>query len=167
MKIKVTFNFIYTKHYNELVVPFYIFSNINVVLKLNHRFLTHWNHYSWVAFYIHHKLLKHMQDPIFTLEWISNFFHIFLAFNMCIWIEPFNFNMLKLSLTSCILHILKYIETRVIQCFVIIFNWFVNFSHLLIINMYTWVGSCTLNLLKPLFKCCISHLLFYIETHST
>ncbi len=130
MKIKKTFNFIYTKHYNELVVIFYILSNINVILKLNHPFLTHWNHYSWVAFYIHYKLLKHMQDPIFTLEWVSNFFHILLAFNMCIWIEPFNFNMLKLLLTSCILHILKYIETYSIQCFVIIFNWFVNFPHL-------------------------------------
>jgi hypothetical protein len=109
--------------YNGLVVVFYILSNINMVPKLNHPFLTH----SWVTFYIHHKLLKHMQDLICTLEWVNNFFKIFLAFNMCIWIEPFIFNMLKLLLTSCILHILKYIETHAIQCLLIIFNWFCKF----------------------------------------
>jgi len=124
---KKTFNFIYTMHYNGLVIIFYILSNINMVPKLNHPFLTCWNHYSWVAFYIQYKLLKHMQDLIFTLEWANNFFHIFLAFNMCIWIEPSTFNMLKLLITSCILHVLKYIETHAIECFVIIFNWFCKF----------------------------------------
>jgi hypothetical protein len=32
--------------------------------------------------------------------------------------------MLKLLLTSCILHLLKYIETHATQCFVIIIEWF-------------------------------------------
>ncbi len=146
MKIKGTFTFIYTKHHNELVVVFYILSNINVVFKLNHPFLTHWNHYSWVAFYIHY---KHMQDPIFTLEWISNFFHIFLAFNMFIWTEPLTFIMLKLLLTSCILHVLKYIETHVIQMLHITFNILYWDTHNLMPHTYIWMGlwslSCLLN----------------------
>ncbi len=113
MKIKKTFNFIYTMHYNGLVVIFYILSNINMVPKLNHPFLTCWNHYSWITFYIHNKLhaRPHWNELVI--------FHIFLTFNMCIWIEPFNFNMLKLLLTSYILHVLKYIETHAIQCVLI------------------------------------------------
>jgi hypothetical protein len=33
------------------------------------------------------------------------------------------------------------------------------------IKIFTWVQSSILNLLKPLFKRCILHLLIYIETH--
>ncbi len=34
---------------------------------------------------------------------------------------------LSTLLTSCILHLLKYIETHVTQCFVIILEWLMNF----------------------------------------
>jgi len=76
--------------------------------------------------------------------------------------------MLKPLFISCILHLLKYIETHVIQCFAIIFWWFSYFFHISwTINIFTWVNSSTLNLLKPLFKCCILHLLVSIEIHIT
>jgi hypothetical protein len=123
-----------------------------------------------VAFYIHHKLLKHMQEPIFTLEWINKFFHIFLAFNMCIWIEPFTFNMLKLLLTSCIWHVWKYIETHAIQCFLIIFNWFVKFCHIFwTINICTWVESfifvCVKSIIQELHFAFITNFWYgYIKT---
>ncbi len=61
------------------------------------------------------------------MEWISNFFHIFSIINMCTWIKPFIFNMLKLLFTNCILHSLEYIKTHAIQCFVIIFEWLMSF----------------------------------------
>jgi hypothetical protein len=112
-------------HYNGLEIVFYILLNINMVPKLNHPFLTCWNHYSWITFYIHNKLhaRPHWNELVI--------FHIFLTFNMCIWIEPFNFNMLKLLLTSYILHVLKYIETHAIQCILTYLTSFVNFTHLL------------------------------------
>jgi hypothetical protein len=38
---------------------------------------------------------------------------------MCTQVKPFIFNMLKPLPTSCILHLLKYIETHATQCFAI------------------------------------------------
>jgi len=47
-------------------------------------------------------------------------------------------------------------------------NGLVNFFHISwFVNIFTWVKSSTFNLLKPLFKHCILHLLVYIETHTT
>jgi len=76
-----------------------------------------------ILFHHHVTILK----PTFILEWISNFFHIFSIINMCTWIKPFIFNMLKLLFTNCILHSLEYIKTHAIQCFVIIFEWLMSF----------------------------------------
>ncbi len=65
----------------------------------------------------------------------------------------YTFNMLKSLLINYILHLLKYIKTHGVQCFAIIFEWFTEFFHISwIINIFTWVESFTLNLLKPLFK---------------
>jgi hypothetical protein len=75
--------------------------------------------------------------------------------------------MLKPLVTNCILHLLKYIETNAIQCFVIILECFSEFFHIYwTINIFTWVEPSTLNLLKPLFKCCILNLLVYILKHT-
>jgi hypothetical protein len=61
------------------------------------------------------------------------------------WVEPFNFNMLKLLFKSCILHLLKYIETHATQCFAIKLEVFNDFFHASwIINICTWVESCSL-----------------------
>jgi hypothetical protein len=93
------------------------------------------------------------------------FFHIFWIISMNSWIKSFIFNMLKPLFTSCILHLLKYIETHAIQCFIII-EW--KFFHIFrTINNFKWIESCTLNLLKPLFKYFLLHLLVYIKTQIT
>jgi len=51
--VEIEVNFIFILHTA-------LSSTINMVHELNHQLLTSWNHYSWVAFYIYHNLLKHM-----------------------------------------------------------------------------------------------------------
>ncbi len=74
----------------------------------------------------------------------------------------YTFNMLKSLLIRCIL------ETHGIQCFAIIFEWFSEFFHISwTINIFTWVESSTLNLLKPLFKLLhIATINIYWNTHN-
>jgi len=76
VEIELAFNFIYTMHYNGLVIFLTFFSIINMVHGLNHRppeehtiindkdflvaYSTRQVNFS-VAFYIYHNLLKHMQ----------------------------------------------------------------------------------------------------------
>jgi hypothetical protein len=168
-KIEIIFSFIYTMHYNGLVIFLIIFSIVNMVHELNYTLLTNWNHCSWVVLYIYHNLLKHMnQFKTSHLYWNElMIFHIFSMFNMCTCVEPFIFNMLKLLFTSCILDLLKYIEIYVNYFFAIILEWFSEFFHISwSTNIYTWVQSSTLNQLKSLLKYWKLHLLIYIETHN-
>jgi len=60
VEIEVAFNFIYTMHYNGLMIFLDISLTINIIHELNYQFLTCDNHYLGIAFYIYHILLKHM-----------------------------------------------------------------------------------------------------------
>jgi hypothetical protein len=147
---------------------------INIVYSCN----IHYNVHLWkynlkpISFFNHFNVLDLKIEIIFSFIYTMHYnglmiFHIFSMFNMCTWVEPFTFNMLKLLFTSCILDLLKYIETYVNWCFAIILEWFSEFFHISwTTNIYIWVQSSTLNQLKSLLKCWILHLLVYIETHN-
>jgi hypothetical protein len=132
VEIKVTFNFIYIMHYNELMFFWHLFNNqhgtwvkLSTFNMLKPLFMN-------CILYLLQFIKTHVKIKNFTfiLKRINDFFHIFSIINMCTWVKPFTFNMLKPLRTSNILHLLRYIETRAIQCFAIIFEWCSEIFHI-------------------------------------
>jgi hypothetical protein len=67
------------------------------------------------------------------------FFYIFSIINKCTWVEPFTFNMLKPLFISCILHLLKYIETIIQMLHITPTNMYSNMHNSPMFHIYIWM----------------------------